>query len=181
LPASEEVQSIAKQYVDSLAKSTRPELVDQARADFIWSFLQGFTNSEGAVGSSKDAVSKGFEAGQKYRHKNPEMLAHTMAGFGYTAIDVRGTWQTGPELSGFAPGNQRNPIWWLSILGNSPAAKSDISPEHCFYVNITGFLSPAGRYGHMNGFSHEVFVYEMSCGANSSFEADGSAAAQLQR
>jgi hypothetical protein len=164
LPASEEVQSIAKQYVDSLKQSTQPERVNQARADFIHAFLRGFTNSEGAVGSSNDAVTKGFEAGQNYRHKNPEMLAHTMTGFGYTAIDILGTWQIGPELSGFAPGKQRKAIWWLSILGNSPAAKSDISPEHCSRANIVGFLSPAGRYGHMGGFTHEVFVYEMNCG-----------------
>lgn len=162
-PASAEVQSIAEHYIETLPKSTSPQRIKQAHDAFIWSFLDGFTDSEGAIWSSDNARTQGFEAGQTYRHQNPKELSHIMSGFGYKPIRLRGIWQTGPELSKFVPANNPNDRWWLSILGNSPAAKSHFSPEQCQNVQVSGFLSPRGQYGHMGGFAREVYVNTISC------------------
>ena len=163
LPAGAEVQSLAEHYITSLPKSTPPSQLEQARNAFKFAFLMGFTNSEGAIGSDNDAITKGFKAGQTYRHRHPHELAHVMAGFGYKPMTMRGIWHTGPELSVFCPANNPKAYWWLTILGNSPAAKGHISPEQCTDVQISGFLSPAGQYGHMGGFSREVYADSIMC------------------
>jgi len=163
LPASAEVQSLAEHYLASLPKSATPSQLEQARNAFTYAFLMGFTNSDGAVGGDNDAITKGFTAGQTYRHRHPNELAHIMAGFGYKPITMRGIWHTEPELSVFCPASNPEDNWWLSILGNSPAAKAHISPKQCTDAEIDGFLSPVGRYGHMGGFAREIYANSIKC------------------
>lgn len=163
LPASVEVQNLAEHYIASLPKSTSPSQLEQARNAFKFAFLSGFTDSEGAIWSESDAITKGFQAGQTYRHQHPNEVAHIMVGFGYKPIAVRGIWRMGPELSVFCPASNTKAYWWLTILGNSPAAKAHVSPEQCIDVQISGFLSPAGQYGHMGGFSRDVYANSIMC------------------
>src|SRR5690554_2830779 len=171
LPTTEDVRFIADQYMDGLPELGAHEEAEQVRAEFVWFFLRGLTNPDGAV-SGSDAAESGFSAGRSYRRLNPERLERTMYGFGYTTVKLRGTWHTGFELSGFTPVGQPNARWWLSIVGDSPASKSRISPSECGQVHVTGFLSPDGVYGHMGGFSRELYVREIKClgRANNSFK-----------
>lgn len=162
LPAPSEVRLIAEQYVAGLPRSMSQEQSNQVRADFIWFFLEGFTSSVGAV-SESDAVNKGFEAGQNYRRLNPEKLDRTMAGFGYRAINLQGFWKTDFELSAFVPAAQPSTVWWMKFSGDSFPSRSNFSPDECHNIQISGFLSPAGHYGHMGAFTRQVFVEGIKC------------------
>ena len=163
MPVGEEVRSIVEHYVATLPEATPPAVVDKARSDFTWFFLDGFTDPESAMGSSDTAAGAGSVAGRDYRRKHPDRLASVMTGFGYTAVKVQGTLQTGFEISSFSPDDQPRAMWWLSVLGDTPAAKKGVYPARCSKVRIAGFLSPPGSHGQMGMSTHQVYVYELSC------------------
>src|ERR1043166_2547281 len=159
IPASAPVLRLANDCVASLT-SQRSAKLNEIRNDYIRSFFQGFRMPGSNMGGGSEAERRGFFEGQEYRRSNPTRIKETMEGFGYIAVETEGTWTVCFEHSGFRPDNQPSKTWWLSEFGDTGSAipKGMKIPKSGIHIRVTGFLSPAGRYGHLAGYEHELFA-----------------------
>jgi len=129
---------------------------DFVRDFFLFNFFHGFTAPGATMTGGTEADRQGFIAGQKYRLQNPQKLKETMEGFGYEATEAEGTYICYFEHSEFYPRGKTTQMWWLSTLGDSWPDLG--TARNGIHLRVTGFLSPAGAYGHLNGYDHEFFA-----------------------
>lgn len=151
----------ADKFYDSVPFEKRSPHRDKIRVDFIRGYFAGFTNPGGSMSGGRLGGAEGFQAGQEYRRRNPEKLTDIMKGFGYTPIEVEGTWATGFEHSGFKPKDAKDDEeWWLRGVGeiDSGLPNDFHVPDSGVLVTIQGYVSPEGRYGHLGSYKYEVFV-----------------------
>ena len=121
---------------------------------------------------------RGDQAGKLYRMVYPDSVDAIMKGYGYSYVEVDGTYHVGFESSYFAsvtPLNDRpttDPTsvvrprpWWLTVFGSvnpdGSEIKSKLAP--CDNFHVKGYLSPKGRYGHLGLAERELLVREASC------------------
>lgn len=100
-------------------------------------------------------------AGQEYRLANPTKVRETMEGFGYAFTEVEGIWTVGFEHSGLYPADHpERGMWWLSQLEETESNIPDPwkIPEAGVHVRASGYLSPAGQYGHLGNYRHEFYA-----------------------
>ena len=156
---------LADAYLDSLPKGKDPADRSNARIDYLVWFFEGFVRPQGSNSPfSDDATQVAFHAGQTHWRDHPSMRSEMMAGFGYVETEVTGKWIVGFEASFLVPDSVAGERWWLGSLGN---VQSDISPDSRssdggVTVRVSGYLSPPGRYGHMNGYARQLLAAKIA-------------------
>ena len=136
------------------------------RVIFIEAFFDGYRVGMEFDGDSSMEVRlmrAGAQAGKEYRRANPNSVEATYASFGYTAIAMNGTWQTGFEASRFVPAEgYEGEEWWLDPLPElSTRMTASSLPEEAMAVQISGYVSGLGRHGHLGQYQRRVYVREI--------------------
>lgn len=159
------VTKLAEAYVKSLGKSENTVDRDaEAKRDFVRTFLTGFTSPKTSIGNPNDASAKGLEAGHVYRQEHPEKLKEILEGYGYVATEADGVWKFGFEVSDFRSNKTPKESWWVTVIGNEGEARAGAERVHVersddgVQVHVSGFLSPAGHYGHFGVGAREFFA-----------------------
>jgi hypothetical protein len=137
------------------------------RALFIDSFFDGYRARNTFYGDpSTDLrlMRAGTRAGEEYRRANPDSAVATYASFGYTAITVKGMWNTGFESSRFIPAvGYEGEKWWLELLPElATKLPEGFVPKDGLVVRISGYLSGLGEHGHLGAYQRQMYVREVN-------------------
>ena len=158
------VVKLAKEYLDALPADKAPA-DDSARqnaiAGFARSYLIGFMYPATGTGGSPADVA-GSQAGQEYRKANPGKMKETMAEYGYVPVEAEGIWVFGFEQSNFKPrGPHAKEHWWISVA-DATFDRAGANDSKGIAVRLTGYLSPAGLFGHMGSGDHEFYATKIT-------------------
>lgn len=165
------VSELAKQYLATTSPSETStsalRLATQRYADI---YLLGYisppcpdclpTADQGIFGSA-------YDAGVADRRQHPERWDAVMSGYGYRRVDVVGKMSLGYEKAAFVPDGQVGEIWWVG--GPSSVPGEVATPDKIIAnarnggsrVNIIGYLSPKGQYGHLGAYDRQLLVASM--------------------
>ena len=160
-PVPAVVKRLADSHFRSLADRDRANEV-ALREDFSRGFFEGFTSLSGAIGGGTEAHSRGFLAGQEYRRDNPTRVKETMVEFGYSAAEAEGDWTESFETKLFRPRSQPKERWWFRPMGLSRADIPKGMRIREVTIHAVGFISPAGRYGHLGMYDHEFIAVSIT-------------------
>jgi hypothetical protein len=167
LPATAgDVPAVVREYASTFVKSHAQEQQlsgERTVADdyALW-FFQGYTHPQGGAFTASDIRSEAYKTGQAYWNAHPSERAAIFAGFGYQAVEREGIWSRGFEMSAFQPDDAEKAAWWMTTLGG--VAWQDVGlvqsgpTARQMRVHIVGYVSPAGRYGHLGAYAREVLV-----------------------
>ena len=138
---------------------------------FGWEFLEGFQQPGTLCPGCSGVGYEGMLAGQRFRREHPDRRDDVMRGYGYTLTTVDGTCTVGFEASRFTPKHDRKPTpedtfewnWWVTgwsadFVGPPAPRLPGHSKPLQWACRMTGWLSPRGSYGHMNGYGHRFQV-----------------------
>lgn len=132
---------------------------------FESTFFTGFTQPNVTIVQPNDAQKRGFEAGKSYRKANPEKVKEILEGYGYEAIEVKGTYRHAFEISEFRSEKNPDERWWVSELQEEGkwVARDDLGRMgERVQVVVKGYLSPPGSYGHMGSGSRELIAQSIT-------------------
>lgn len=153
-------QEEAEAYVLNLKPQPIASERDDILRDFTVEYFQGFTDPDARL-IGPPAAKQGFQKGQSFRrHCNKAEVRRFMQDYGYTVTEASGTWAVRFEVSCFCPRNNPDEGWWLSYFGDTKVEipEDDKKSDQAGHYQITGFLSPKGRYGHLGGYSHQFYA-----------------------
>lgn len=156
-PVPAVVKRLADSHFGSLSDQDRAN-EDALREDFSRGFFDGFTSLMGTIGGGTEAYQRGFLAGQEYRRDNPARVKETMEEFGYSAAAAEGDWTESFERKLFRPRSQPGQSWWFCPMGLGRADIPKGMRIRAVPIHAVGFISPAGRYGHLGGYDHQFFA-----------------------
>ena len=162
------ILKLADAYLESLPPEQRPKDRQRIRDSFVTFFFRGFTSfSAGSMYCGvDDAELQGFKTGQVYHRGNPDKIKETFESFGYVATEAEGAWTIRFEHSGFEPRgrNSNREKWWFWIMTDTDSELRE-ALQFCGQgktIRVTGFLSPKGRYGHLDSYDHEFYATRIS-------------------
>ena len=154
-----DVLDMAKAYAKGQPQSPGPggrDVVDV----YVRSFFDGFTRGGGASSAWSPVEQAAHEQGERRWQQGREAQERTFAGFGYTRVELSGTWTIWYETSAFDAdhlgGNS-----WLSFLPGmrwDRRGGAEGSKPRTLRVLVVGYLSPPGRYGHLGVYGRELFA-----------------------
>ena len=174
------VRQMAEQYLASQPTSStnlssekkRPDLLDALRpppspffppvlspADqFASDFFAGFTGPNSIRSSDNSIRDVAFAKGQTYWREHPNERVQIFAGYGYARVEITGIWYIGFERSDFLPNGSTSNRWWLERLEESTSNISLTSELFKYRVQIVGFLSPEGYFGHRGLYARQLLA-----------------------
>lgn len=159
-----EVPKVVLQYFDAFTKSqtATPSLDSNLLQEYANCFFDGFVNPSGAIITKSDLDLDAYTNGQVYWRSHPSERERIFAAYGYLPVEREGVWFQGFETSAFQPADPDEGGWWLRSLEDAswqtlhPHELDSVSAR--IHLHIVGYLSPKGRYGHLNAFEREVFI-----------------------
>lgn len=153
IEAHVEVKQMASDYLRTHASLMSPKVRVNAEQTFIGGFKQGYSDvgeTDNLSADSADPFEAGYKAGAELWKKFPEKRDYILAGFGYTKLSTSGKWQLGFESSLLTMQNGMS--CWLSPMNNAIegiAANGGSVQFETILVDVEGYLSPEGKYGHL--------------------------------
>ena len=107
-----------------------------------------------------DTRRNAFDAGKAYQVSHLEDADTIMSGYGYRRVAVEGNLLEGFEMNAFAPKGKADELW---ALGDFRDHLSRQTPNYSGSsgsnsVQIVGYVSPIGEYGHLGALKREVLV-----------------------
>lgn len=172
------VQELAEAYVAAMPEAQilrRFETGGRPAATRAYTerFFQGFTGPNDRTYGLLELWGDAYRAGQQFWFANPYRRDEVMTGYGYHLVTVTGKWNEGFENSRltldagqkvFEFNAPERPYCWVSFLADARTAISLASPERISNVpvEVTGYLSPAGRYGHMGMAECEIWITQLN-------------------
>ena len=135
-------------------------------AEYAFCFFQGFVYPIGQWRSSKeDVCDNAVVAANVYRAEHPAETDAIMRGYGYKRITVNGIWTQSFEQSDFVPDHDPKQKWWVNGFRSFATYESSASgltrSQGGAHVQLVGYLSPDGSYGHLGGWNRQVLVFSM--------------------
>jgi hypothetical protein len=162
--AGDDVRSFVDQLAkDAFSRTSKVELrenEEEFRRLFSSAFLSGFLGPDGwTERASHVSIRLGVEAGRSYRKTFPEQSASILKAYGYVEIETAGRFFWNPRNAGFQPDDYPRVIWSLAGLGVAWPERDGEKGE--MKVQVKGFLSPKGGFGHAGDREHELLVTHM--------------------
>jgi hypothetical protein len=129
------------------------------RKVFVDAFLAGYVGS--GLWTNDPVFLEGSAAGEKLRKLEPGGVPEVLGEYGYKPITAVGAFSFRAEEVAFVPtSSSAKDRWWL--MGSlSPGATPQ--SDSCRIGTVTGYLSPQGVFGHLNGYKHELIVSGFHC------------------
>ena len=161
--AADTMPNIVQQYADAFIEAhpeEEPPANGRSLSDvYAAAFFSGFTYPYGGMQAKSQLVRDAYMHGQAHWNDHPAERKDIFAGYGYLPIDKTGVWSRGFEVSAFMPDDGDGP-WWMNTLGG--VRWSDVGVPDArngkMRVHIIGYVSSAGRHGHLGGYAREVLV-----------------------
>lgn len=157
--APSDVIELGKAYIEAHPEETPApgrNIVD----DYALFFFLGFTQGGGTSSAWKAVIRAAHEQGEARWQQGREVQAHTFAGYGYTRVELTGTWVSAFETSSFQSDSLQCGCWLNFLRGmqsERPKAR-DMSERQALRVQVVGYLSPKGRYGHLGVYGRELWA-----------------------
>jgi hypothetical protein len=166
--AAQQIPEAVGDFADAFERTqTVPEKLRPGRTlreEYAANFFMGLTHPEGAILTRSALMEDAYLHGQAFWRDNPSGRDAIMSEYGYVAVKREGVWSRGFEISAFEPVGASRTRWWMSSFGNVAwsalgldAAAAAAAPTGV-RVRIVGYLSPAGRHGHLGAYEREVLV-----------------------
>lgn len=155
------VLAMARQYADALPG---PEDRQAVRRAYVDGFFDGLQQPDGPGlfdPARPQHRANGYRAAQDYRRTHAEQLDDLMRGYGYTPTVATGEYVLGFELSVLRPREHAQQRWWvdwMAAIDLAPASEPRTEPPRSMLVRVEGYLSPAGRHGHLGEYDHRLLA-----------------------
>ena len=164
--AAREMPDVVRRYADAFAQSQgeagQPLSKLSLRDEYATWFFEGFTNPIGGSFTRSTLLNSAYALGQAYWRDHPSERDEIFAGYGYIAVQREGVWSHGFEVNAFRPADSDEGEWWVTPICGDPRcdvglrdARPGNKPRQ---MRIVGYLSPAGRYGHLGAYGRKVLV-----------------------
>lgn len=157
-----DVQVMASDYIKLHGHKISKKEKAGAEKNFIAGFREGFREVGDIAGldeASSDPFEAGYKAGAQYWMAFPDKRDLIMAGFGYQKLQAKGQWQRAFESSLFT--SQNGLSCWLSPMEKAvvgvPESRDGFQYE-TVQVEINGYLSPDGSFGHLGRLRCEILA-----------------------
>lgn len=156
------VSRLAQDYLASPSADASVNQGEEPVQVYADNFFRGLTHPGGGVYTQSGLVRDAYTRGQAYWREHPDEYEHILAGYGYTKVKTEGQWSRGFEQSRFIPEDRPGETWWVSSFGG--VRWTDLGPGQAdarfatARVHLTGYLSPAGRHGHVGQYTRELLA-----------------------
>lgn len=160
------VPDVVRQLADAFAQShSEKEQLPPGRSvrdEYAHHFFLGYTHPSGGVYTQSALLQEAYTHGQAYWRDHPSERTGILSAYGYVSVEREGDWSRGFEISAFEPLGIDGERWWMTPFGNGRWSEVGLQQNHTqnsqSRVRIVGYLSPAGHYGHLGAYAHEVLV-----------------------
>jgi hypothetical protein len=154
------VDQLAKEAFARTPKVELRENEEEFRRLFSSAFLGGFLSPASQTASASHvSIKLGAEAGRSYRKAFPERTAYVLNAYGYLEIETAGRFFWSPGSWRFKPDHNPRAIWSLNSFGVAWPKRDGERGE--MKVQVKGFLSPKGKFGHGGDNAHQLLVTHM--------------------